>query len=637
MKLSRRTVLASGTAAGLVAAAPGARASRGPAGLDQPRQPAALDRVTLGPGPLRDAQEVNRRRLLATDPDRLLHMFRVTAGLPTSARPFGGWEAPDNELRGHFTGHYMSACAAMAAQGDEALKARGAAVVSGLAECQRALKTGYVSAFPVEAFDRLNRREKVWAPFYTLHKILAGLIDMHSLAGDPHALGVARGLGDWVDGWTAPIPHEHMQAILDTEFGGLGESLWTLQALTGAARYGRAAERFEKRKFLDPLAARTDALTGLHANTHIPQVIAAARKAELTGDATSKRIAEFFWTDVTGKRCFATGGTSSDEDFKAPLGHLSQELGAYTHECCCTHNMLKLTRMIRPVGWRDYYERALLNGVLGTHNPADGMMMYYVPMASGYWKMFSNHDDGFWCCDGTGVESFARLGEALYLHNHAMLELGVYASSEFDWRERGVRVVQESRLFEGGGVSITFRGRPQLGNFTVALSAPAWAEGARWRINDGPFEAFEGVIMERGWSDGDRIEITLPMQVRAEPMADDPRTVALMQGPFVLAGRLGAEGVPATFPYAEPTKPRTVPEFKAEPVPAPSLSPRPAAYPRLGPDETVRVTDKALVAERYADGRSTFRALGAKGESVPLTPFWKLQGERYALYWKTVA
>src|SRR5262249_35931098 len=157
------------------------------------------------------------------------------------------------------------ACAQMGAQGDAELRAKGSAIVRVMAECQRKNGAGYVSAFPPEFFDRLKRRERVWAPFYTLHKITAGLIDMHTMAGDPDALAVARGLGDWTDRWSAEFDDQHMQAVLDTEFGGMGESLWTLQALTGDERYGRAAVRFEKRKFLDPLAEQRDALTGLHA------------------------------------------------------------------------------------------------------------------------------------------------------------------------------------------------------------------------------------------------------------------------------------------------------------------------------------------------------------------------------------
>jgi DUF1680 family protein len=569
-------------------------------------------------------------------------MFRVTAGLPSDAKPLGGWEAPGNELRGHFTGHFLSACAMMAARGDETLRRKGSAIVAGMAQCQARHGDGYVSAFPRELFDRLNRRERVWAPFYTLHKILAGLIDMHTLGGDAQALSVARGLGDWTDRWTAAIAPDHMQLVLDTEFGGMGEALWNLQAVTGDKRYGAAAERFEKRKFLDPLAARTDALTGLHANTHIPQVIAAARKAELTGDARSREIADFFLTDVTNFRCFATGGTSSGEEWKAPRGHLYAELDAYTHECCCTHNMLKLTRMslssTPSAAAGDYYERALFNGVLGTHNPADGMMMYYVPMASGFWKMFSNHDDGFWCCDGTGVESFAKLNDSVYFHDQTSLWVNLYAASEVEWRERGVKLVQTTDFPSSGRVTLTVRcGQPL--SFALVLRIPAWAKGASVTWAAGPMAPpvtpGTWLHVDREWRDGDRIELDLPMRLRFEPMADDPSLASVMYGPLVLAGRLGADKLPPTFPYAEPTKPREVPEFKADPVAAPSFERvELSTYEGDHPEMVSRAFAHGFISRERAQGL-VFGAhwVGESHREVSLTPFYQLQGERYAIYW----
>ena len=525
--------------------------------------------------------------LRATDPDRLLHMFRVTAGLPSQAAPLGGWEAPVNELRGHFTGHFLSACAQMSAQGDAALGSKGSAIVRALAECQRANGSGYVSAYPPEFFDRLKRRERVWAPFYTLHKITAGLIDMHTLAGDPNALEVARSLGDWTDRWSAELDDAHMQAVLDTEFGGMGEALWNLQALTGDERYGRAAMRFEKRKFLDPLAQGRDELTGLHANTHIPQVIAAARKAEITGDGRSRRIADFFWDDVVANRTFVTGGTSSGEAWKLPVGQLSKELDAYTHECCCTHNMLKLTRHV--IGWRgdaragDYYERALLNGVLGTHHPADGMMMYYVPMQSGYWKMFSDHDNGFWCCDGTGVESFSKLGDSVFFHDGDDLYVNLYANASVDWRDKGVSVSQSTRYPHDGDVAISVKCRAPIA-MAMNLRIPAWAgERLTAYVNDEPWvweEATWGgrpgrwLTIDRAWRDGDTVRFKLPMHIRTESMPDDPGLVALMYGPLVLAGELGISGLPPEAPYALPTPPREVPSSAPEPPRLPRLHDR---------------------------------------------------------------
>lgn len=616
-RLSRRSVLVAASGAGLAAALPASAA------VASKIRPFGLDQVKLGSGPLRDAQEVNRKRLLALDTDRLLHMFRITAGAPSDAKPLAGWEAPVNELRGHFTGHYLSACAQMAAQGDEACRAKGRAVIQGLAECQQ--KDGYVSAFPASFFDRLDRRERVWAPFYTLHKILAGCLDMHSMAGDAQALKVARGLGDWTDAWSARIEPTHMQAVLDTEFGGMGEALWNLHAVTGEARYADAAQRFEKRKFLDPLAGGRDELTGLHANTHIPQVIAAARKAELTGDPTSREIAGFFWQDVVSWRTFATGGTSSGEAWKEPRGRLSKELDAYTHECCCTHNMLKLTR--RVFAWTgdaaaaDYYERAFYNGILGTHHPADGMMMYYAPMQSGFWKMFSDHDNGFWCCDGTGVESFSKLGDSLYFHDAQGLFVNLYAPSELDWRERGVHIVQTGGPPDPKASLELRMSKPQ--RFALRLRIPPWAHGASLRLNGRPagLAAVSGryAVLDRLWRDGDRVEVALPMRLYLEPMADDPGLSAILYGPYVLAGKLGAADLPPEAPFAQPTPPREVPEFRSQPVEAPSLK-APSGDPRswLEPDKSAPLT---------------FRTRG-QARDIAFVPYNRLQDERYGIYWR---
>ena len=152
---------------------------------------------------------------MGLEPDRLLHTFRVTAGIPSSAEPLGGWEAPVNELRGHFTGHYLSACALMWAQtGNEAVKARGAMMIGELAKCQQKHGTGYLSAFPSELFDRLKAGQRVWAPFYTYHKIMAGMLDNSTLADNPQALGTVKGMASWVRDYAQPVPDEQWQRML---------------------------------------------------------------------------------------------------------------------------------------------------------------------------------------------------------------------------------------------------------------------------------------------------------------------------------------------------------------------------------------------------------------------------------------
>jgi DUF1680 family protein len=197
-----------------------------------------IDRIRLDDGPFKQAQDWNTGYLRRLDPDRLLHVFRINAGLPSSARPLGGWEAPQCELRGHFVGHYLSALAiGHAATGDTGLQSRGEAMVKVLAECQAKLNQGgYLSAFPLEYFQRLDATGKVWAPFYTLHKIMAGLLDMHVRAGSQIALQVLTGMAQWVDEWTASRAPGRIHEILKVEFGGMSDVLYELAAVTGDAR-----------------------------------------------------------------------------------------------------------------------------------------------------------------------------------------------------------------------------------------------------------------------------------------------------------------------------------------------------------------------------------------------------------------
>src|ERR1051326_8023169 len=255
---------------------------RGPSGPIPDRiswhaTPFPMKQVRLLPGAAQQVSDLNLKYMKSLPTDRLAHNFKLNAGLPTSAEPFGGWEKPDIELRGHFCGgHYLSACAlAYASTGDEEIKQRGDALITELAKCQA--PSGYLSAFPIEFFDRLRELQKVWAPFYTIHKIMAGLLDMHTHTGNAQALEMVQKMAGWTSGWIEPLSYDHSQRVLKTEYGGMGEVLANLAAITGQRNYLGTVRRFEKASFYDPLAERRDQLKGLHVNTHIPQVIAAAR------------------------------------------------------------------------------------------------------------------------------------------------------------------------------------------------------------------------------------------------------------------------------------------------------------------------------------------------------------------------
>ena len=581
--------------------------------------PFPVKQVRLGEGPCKIAMEADRQYLRSLAPDRLLHTFQVNAGIPSLAQPLGGWEAPECELRGHYAGgHYLSACALMyAACGDEDLKNNAATVVAGLGKCQTALKSGYLSAFPIEFFDRLRDRQQVWAPFYTIHKIMAGLLDMYVYVGNDQALDMVQKMAGWVDLYTGSLSYEHMQRVLGTEFGGMGEVLSNLYVVTGKQDYLEIAQRFDKKQFFDPLAAHRDELKGLHVNTHIPQVIAAARYYELTGERRYRDIAEYFWNEVVSERSYCTGGTSNGESWNTDPGKLSTELGPSTTECCCAYNMMKLTRHL--FGWSpdarlmDYYERTLFNHRLGTINPEDGTMMYYLPLASGYWKTFGKPMDAFWCCTGTGSEEYAKLSDTIYFHDDDSLYVNLYIDSQLEWLEKGLRLKQETRFPEEQGTTITVSAKSPA-QLAINLRVPYWVQGGSVKINGTALPAFARpssyLTLNRAWKTGDKIELSLPMGLHIDSMPDDETIQAAMYGPLVLAGRFEAVTKDMTYSSYGPKHGTQshVPDIVADPG-------HPASW--IEPD---------------AKQPSTFRAVG-QPQSLALVPLYKVIHERYAVYW----
>ncbi len=587
-----------------------------------------LSQVRLAPGPFLDAALVNQRFLLSQDPDRLLHTFRLTAGLPSSAEPLGGWEAPDNELRGHYTGHYLSACALLhAGLGTPDARTRTELMVSELAKCQRAIGNGYLSAFPEEFFDRLRAGQPVWAPWYTLHKIMAGLLDVHTLTGNAQALEVLKGMARWARGWVEPLSDAAMARVLEREYGGMNELFYNLSAVTGDSDYVWLAHRFDHERVFAPLAEGRDELQGLHANTTIPKIVGAARRYELTGETRSRRIAEYFWREVTTERSYCTGGTSNEENWNTPPGILSTELGGETQEDCCTYNMLKLTRHVfewtADPACADYYERALFNGILGSQHPADGSKLYYVPLGAGYWKLFGTPFHDYWCCTGTMSEQFARLGDAIYFRDADGIYVNLFVASELHWPEKGIRLVQETRFPDEDTVRLTVRAARPV-RMPLRIRVPYWVAGdAGARLNQRPIEGFAEpggyFVVDRRWRDGDTLELRLPMRLHLHPMPDDDSIRAVMFGPLVLAGRLGTAGLTTESLRAPPTKPRTVPEFVLPPVPAPVFR--------------VRSDDPATWIEPVPGRPLEFRTVG-QAQNVTLVPFYRLFDERYAIYWK---
>jgi uncharacterized protein len=493
-----------------------------------------MSHVRLLAGPCKQAADYNRGYMMRIAPDRLLHTFRLNAGLASSAQPLGGWEAPRGELRGHVMGHYLSACALRAASaGDTEMKARGDEIVAELARCQNQLAGGvYLSAFPLEFFDRLDKGRNVWAPFYTYHKILAGMLDMYFHAGNKQALEVASGMAAWADEWSASRPEAHMQEILRVEFGGMSEALYNLAAATNDDRWAKVGDRFNKKEFLTPLAQHRDELRGLHMNTHVPQVIGAARRFELTGDPRFHDVAEFFWYAVARTRTYATGGSSNNEHWLTSPGRLAAEwrVTAHHQECCCAYNMMKLTRHL--YSWTgdpryfDYYERNLFNHRLGAIQPETGHTVYFLSTAPGAWKGLCAEDKSFWCCTGTAFEEYSKLNDSIYCRDEHGITANLYIASELDDRERAIGLRQDTRFPDEPRTSFTITKAPASA-WTLRLRIPSWTSAAAVKVNGRLLEATPGagsyLSIARAWKKGDRIDLELPMSLAAEPFPDEPR------------------------------------------------------------------------------------------------------------------
>jgi DUF1680 family protein len=585
--------------------------------------PYPMSQVRLLDGPCKQAADYNRAYVMRIAPDRLLHTFRLNAGLASSAKPLGGWEEPRGELRGHTTGHYLSGCALHAASaGDAEIKARGDEMVAELARCQNKLASGgYLSAFPLELFDRLDKGTRVWAPFYTYHKILAGMLDMYFHAGNQQALEVASGMAAWADEWSASKPEAHMQEILREEFGGMSEALYNLAAATNDDRWAKVGDRFHKKEFLTPLAQHRDELRGLHMNTHVPQVIGAARRFELTGDPRFHDVADFFWYAVARTRTYATGGSSNNEHWLTSPGRLAAEWRTATHhqECCCAYNMMKLTRHL--YSWTgdpryfDYYERNLFNHRLGTIQPETGHTVYFLSTAPGAWKGLCTEDKSFWCCTGTAFEEYAKLNDSIYYRDDRGISVNLYIASELDDRERAIGLRQDTRFPDEPRTSFTITKAPASA-WTLRLRIPSWTSAAAVKVNGRLLEATPGagsyLSIARAWKKGDRVDLELPMSLAAEPFPDEPRVQAFLYGPIVLAGDLGAQGLTDELILDQQ---------------GPAVGKIPMSVPEL------HASGKKLEDWIKADGSAplTFRAAGSEGR-VTLKPLNQLWG-RYATYW----
>lgn len=516
-----------------------------------------LKDVQLLDGPFKKAMEADVAYLLLLEPDRLLADFREHSGLKAKGKRYGGWES--SGLAGHSLGHYLSACAMhYAATGDKRFLDKVNYMVTELAECQEHRKTGYLGAIPNEdsiwsevskghirsrGFD-LNGG---WSPWYTVHKIMAGLLDAYLYCDNKQALEIEKRMADWTANTIDHLPDSLNQKMLLCEYGGMNETLVNTYTLTGEKKYLDLSYKFHDRRVLDSLAMQQDILPGKHSNTQIPKVIGCIRRFEVTGADKDSIIARFFWNTVTQHHSYAPGGNSNYEYLSTP-DKLNDRLTDNTMETCNTYNMLKLTRhlfALQPAAnLMDFYERALYNHILASQNHDDGMMCYFVPLRMGTRKEFSDSFRTFTCCVGSGMENHVKYGESIYFEGaDGSLYVNLYIPSRLSWQQKGVTVEQLTKLPAGNTVTFNISTKKATA-FPLRLRKPRWVkEGMKLTVN-GKVQPTatdeEGYItLKRTWNNGDKVELVLPMDLYTEAMPDNPNRIALFYGPVVLAGQLG--------------------------------------------------------------------------------------------------
>ena len=622
----------------------------------------AAPQVKLLDSPFRDNAMRESRFMKGIDTRALTRMFRVTAGLETREADEGkyeflkGWEEDTIELRGHTCGHWLSGMASLyELTGDEEVKSRAAVVVRTLAECQKANGNGYVSAFPESDIDKIIAGTRVWAPWYVIHKIFAGLLDQYLVCGNEEALAVAKGLGDWTAAKVLPLSGEQAATMRKREFGGIAESLVVLAGITKDEKYLKAAEVFKEKDLYKQI-------NGKHANTLIPKVIADVRYGWVAATNAKNTKAEKFWDEVIGHYMYAPGCVSTKEAFRGP-DRQGDFLTGVTGETCCTYNLLKLSRLLwspERADIADYQERAVWNHILGQMEPIDGHLTYFMPVMTGSYKLQSRPNDSFWCCCGSAMESHTKYQRLVCEEVDGALYINNFIPSEIKWNGLVLRLETKFPAEEKASI-VVVRGRNRplrvgatLGEATEPSGASAEESGDRSQELESRVGVGERIFIRRPFWLADNpqgktfyephtielpthnsklttpnsIDIPLPCRWWTESVVskDGAKHTAVFYGPILMAARLGIEGMrkDATrscnyyaHDFSVPEKLRSV-KFES-----------PETWKRLAPPPPYdRGMDGASpeVPEPFVE--PTFQT----PSGLVVSPYWAIHGERLCVY-----
>lgn len=598
-------------------------------------RPLPLNSVRLLGGPLKNAQDLDAKQMLELEPDRMMAYLRQRAGLDPKAKPLGGWDGAGRQLTGHIAGHYLSGVSMMyAATGDPRFKERADYLVKELNEVQAKHGDGYLGALmDVQGVDGKVRFMELakgiirsggfdlnglWSPWYVEHKIFAGLRDAYRYTGNRTALEVEIKFAAWAESILAALDDAQIQRMLATEFGGMNEVAADLCEDTGEKRWMALSDKFVHRAIIEPLAAGKDILAGKHGNTNVPKMQGALARYIDTGNVIEGNAAKFFWDEVALHHSFATGGHGKNEYF-GPPDKLNDMVDGRTAETCNVYNMIKMARSLFSVEpdirYADFQERALFNHILASQDPDDGRVCYMVPVGRGVQHEYQNMQNSFTCCVGSSYESHALHAYGIYYESGDKLWVNLYAPTLANWEAAGVKLEMSTDFPEGQTASLKVTAKSSK-KFTLALRRPFWAgEGFSVKVNGKVVEnlakAGSYVEVTRKWKTGDIVSLVLPKTLRIEPLPDNPRRVALMNGPLVLAGDLGPEILGGRGRGQGPAP---------EPPPVPVF---------LAAEQPVGNWLKPI-----ADKPGTFRTQGvSQGQDVDFVPFYRLPRRRYGIYW----
>lgn len=413
---------------------------------------------------------------------------------------------------------------------------------------------GFLSAYPETQFIRLEEfctygsTRGIWAPYYTLHKIMAGLLDAHEIAGNEQALDILTGIGDWAWSRLEPLEEKQLRRMWDIyiagEYGGVNESLAVLHGLTGNDDYLAAARKFDNTEVLDPVVDGEDVLDGRHANQHIPQFIGYLQVFEERGTQQYYDAAKNFWDMVVPHRTYSHGGMGVGEIFDERNYIAGGLFDDENHaETCPTYNMLKLSRRLffhdPQAKYMNYYEQGLFNHILASRRDQDSTespeVTYFVPVQPGEQRSYGNTGT---CCGGTGMENHTKYQDSVYFRSvdGSELYVNLYIASELNWEEKGFTIRQETNYPREGSSTLTVEGN---GPLDVKLRVPDWVQkGYTVRVNGEAqdLDAVPGeyVTVSRRWQSGDTIDIEMPFHFRVERAIDDPSVQSLFYGPTLM-------------------------------------------------------------------------------------------------------